>query len=296
MVGRGIGCSPTGCAAGLGRSPSARGILGAVSERSPLSTAEVDAFRREGFLRLRQVIDADLLGQLRRDTEELIDAAHPQPDYEYGDGPGSRTPVLRRVEYVVDKLPSCRRLLAHPTLLALVEQLQGPDTIPTWDSMVVKMPGDGVVVPWHRDDSEHKVVDDVPIFNIDVYLDDTDDHTALWALPCSHAWSDHDAWTEAFRRMEHDAFLSEGARRIPMRAGDVLLHDIRLVHGSPPSEGGALRRVVYLEFRPVATERAVGPHDERYVERKRAVLAACTRNTPTEPGELRVPHDEYWRG
>jgi ectoine hydroxylase-related dioxygenase (phytanoyl-CoA dioxygenase family) len=118
----------------------------------------------------------------------------------------------------------------------------------------------------------------------------------LWALPGSHTWSDHDAWTEAFRRIDNDAFVTDGAARVPMRAGDVLLHDIRLLHGSPPSEGGALRRVVYLEFRPVATERAVGPHDERYIERKREVLAACTENRATVPGDLRVPHDEYWRG
>ncbi len=267
-----------------------------MSDPGPLTPTQVATFQHDGFLVLRDVIAPELCELLDTETRGLIEDAQLQPDFEYGEGPGSGAPVLRRVEYVVDKLPSCRRLLAHSTLLAIVAQLQGPDTIPTWDSMVVKMPGDGVVVPWHRDDSEHKIVDGIPIFNIDVYVDDTDEHTELWALPGSHAWSDHDAWTEAFRRMDGDEFVTDGATRLAMHAGDVLLHDIRLLHGSPPSMGGRLRRVVYLEFRPVKAERAVGPHDERYIARKRAVLSACTEERHTAPGELRVPHEDYWRG
>jgi len=35
---------------------------------------------------------------------------------------------------------------------------------------------------------------------------------------------------------------------VPARAGDVLLHNTRLVHGSQRSRGGALRRTLYYEF------------------------------------------------
>lgn len=270
----------------------------------PLPDDQVAAFARDGYLIWPAVVAGELLDQLRIETGALVDASATHPpigepfptDFAYGTGPGSGRRMLRRVEYVIDRLPSCRRLLTHQPLLDAVRQLQGPDTIPTWDSMVVKMPGDGVAVPWHRDDSEDKVAGGPAIFNIDVYLDDADEHTSLWVLPGSHRWSDAHAGAEARRRMVSGGFDHRGAVQVPMRAGDVLLHDIRLVHGSPPSTGGALRRVVYYEFRPVATERAVGPHDEDYLTRKRAVLAACIAGeAPTQPGALRVAHEEHWR-
>lgn len=269
----------------------------------PLTEAQVESFGRDGFVAVPHLVDRSLLESLQHETAVLIDAAgrraplgtaHPD-DFAYGHGPSSAAPVLRRIEYVVDKLPSCRRLLADRDVLGIVERLQGPDFIPTWDSMVVKVPGDGVEVAWHRDDRERMVGRGPPIFNVDVYLDDASEHTALWAIPGSHRWSDEQARQEVARRSEK-GFDAAGATQVPMRAGDVLLHDIRLVHGSPPSTEGALRRVVYLEFRPVATELAVGPHTEPYIEAKRAVLAACAGQRDPEPGELRVPHEQFWRG
>ncbi|MGC4945648.1 phytanoyl-CoA dioxygenase family protein [Streptomyces sp. DT224] len=35
-----------------------------------------------------------------------------------------------------------------------------------------------------------------------------------------------------------------------LKAGDVLVHDTMLVHGSPAVRGNRLRRTIYLEFRP----------------------------------------------
>lgn len=273
---------------------------------APLSDDEVAAFARDGYLVLRDAVRAPLLEALRQDTAELVASAVGGPpegsafpgDFAYGTGPGSGAQVLRRVEYVIDKLAACQALLVDEVLLAVVRQLQGVDAIPTWDSMVVKMPGDGVEVAWHRDDSDAKVAGGPPIFNVDVYLDRADEHTALWVLPGSHTWSDHDAWTEAFRRMEGGGFLTDGAIHVPMAPGDVLLHDIRVLHGSPPSIGGDLRRVVYYEFRPAATELAVGPHTAAYVDLKRAMLDACIDGTApasTGAGDLRHVHEDHWR-
>jgi ectoine hydroxylase-related dioxygenase (phytanoyl-CoA dioxygenase family) len=267
----------------------------------------VASFERDGYVVLRAAVPTAQLTELDRDTRALVDDwadgpptvnGQPSPfaaDAVYEPGPGAGQSTLSRMEYVVDKLPSCRRLLASPTVLGIVEQIQGPETIPTWDSMVVKMPGYGVAVPWHRDDSERKVAGGPPIFNLDIYVDDADEDTAVWVIPGSHRWNDHHAWTEALRRLEDDRFDTDGAVQLTMAAGDVLVHDVRLVHGSDASTTGSLRRVVYLEFRPVATELAVGPHTAEYIDRKRVVLAACLSGRPTEPGELRVVHATHWR-
>jgi hypothetical protein len=102
-----------------------------------------------------------------------------------------------------------------------------------------------------------------------------------------------------------------------MAPGDVLLHDILLLHGSKAARGNALRRVVYFEFRTAHVEFAHGPHTQDYIPLKQQILCACIdarrRVEPDEqayryhpaapfdrfprgqPDTYRVPHAAFWR-
>ena len=71
---------------------------------------------------------------------------------------------------MIDKSVACRRLLAHPYVLASMRRMLGRDAIPTWDSMVFKQAGPGAVVPWHRDQNRGDLpVGDIAAVNVDVY-------------------------------------------------------------------------------------------------------------------------------
>jgi ectoine hydroxylase-related dioxygenase (phytanoyl-CoA dioxygenase family) len=226
-----------------------------------------------------------------------------------------------RVEYVVDKTPSGKALLGHPFVLRSVEKLQGRDFLPTWDSLVFKLAGEGAAIEWHRDADRSCTLPGIPIFNVDFYLDASDETNCVWALPGSNQWNDTEAAAEVGRRNRGGRFASEGAVPVPLAAGDALLHDILLLHGSPPSRSG-LRRVVYYEFRPARAELRLGPHVPAYVPAKQRVLLACLRERAAAPyargerpfayrpsGELAPPplaegealptyryaHHEYWR-
>jgi ectoine hydroxylase-related dioxygenase (phytanoyl-CoA dioxygenase family) len=303
-----------------------------------LDTAQAQYFHTNGFVVLRGFLARAELQRLRAATAWLIERAHQSPplddpytcDFAYAPGHDSGQAVLRRIEYVVQRLPECRALLGHPALLRGVEDLIGADLIPTWDSMVLKMPGEGIAVPWHRD-APSTQVGAHPIFNVDFYLDAAEGDTALRVLPGSHRWSDADAETR-LRELHAapqrsggvpvnsaDGFADADATLVTMQPGDVLLHDILLLHGSPPSRGNALRRVIYFEFRSARVELERGPHTPDYVPLKQQILAACIeqRRTGAEPGEapyryapptpfnrfpsgapptFRVPHAQYWRG
>ena len=242
------------------------------------------------------------------------------PDYQYKSHAESGREVPFRVEYVVDKLPACRALLGHPFVLRSVEALQGTDFVPTWDSMVWKTAGAGAAIEWHRDAGTDQCDPGVPIFNVDVYLDAADAANGLWAIPGSQRWDDAQAARECARR-NAGGFDTRGAAPIPMEAGDALLHDILLVHGSPACES-ALRRVLYYEFRPAEVELRRGPHTPDYLPLKQRVMLACLRERagapwargetpfryrpsaafavePLAAGErlatLRHPHHEHWR-
>ena len=282
-------------------------------------------FRDNGLLLMRNVLVGDELAAVREQTMRLVDQAVagtdcPDTKYRNHELTGERVPF--RVEYVIEKTTAGKSLLGHPFILRTVEKLQGRNFIPTWDSMVFKNQGSGAAIMWHRDGGANCVVSDKPIFNVDFYLDQADLSNCLWGLPGSNLW----AWDQAeaeIKQRNTGGFNSDGAVPILMQPGDVLFHNILVLHGSPPTQNAPLRRVLYYEFRPGEVERELGPHRPEYIPVKQKVLLACLRDramspyshgeTPFEyrPGEAfsppefalgealrtyRYPHEDWWRG
>ena len=279
-------------------------------------------FLDNGYLVLRNVVQGEELKRLRDKMTDLMSPALEEtidhPDYMYKPGHVTGNPTLARIEYVIDKVYEARVLLGHPYILRSVEKITGPDLIPTWDSMVLKLPGEGIKVPWHRDSGAGSV-GDVPIFNVDFYLDPADEDTCLWAYPGSHRWTE-----EQIRPvLDQEGFSTEGAVPLLMSPGDVLFHDILLLHGSPSNTSNKLRRVLYYEFRTASVESVKGPHTPEYIPIKQRVLMHCIDlrkqapyidpeekafdyNPPEEFSQfqnemnvpletLRFPHENYWR-
>ena len=282
-------------------------------------------FRENGLLVVRNVLSPAELEAMRRETLPLVERAEEgtdDPDFFYKphEATGERTPY--RVEYVIDKTDAGKALLGHPFVLRSVEKLQGPNFVPTWDAMVFKREGMGVAIPWHRDAGvAHSREDVAPIFNVDFYLDEADLTNCLWGIPGSHRWPPEKAQAMIDRLNAGGAFhTEEGALPLPMQPGDVLLHNILVLHGSPAARSH-LRRVVYYEFRPAEIESEIGPHTPEYLPLKQRVLLACLEHrarTPYAAGETpfeyqpnaphlppptrddapqtyRYPHGEFWR-
>jgi ectoine hydroxylase-related dioxygenase (phytanoyl-CoA dioxygenase family) len=295
------------------------------ARREPrIPDAAARAFRDAGVLVVRGLVEGPELAALRAETLPLVERAAasrvPDHDFQYQRHPETGAEVPYRIEYVADKSPACRALLGHPFVLRSVEALQGPDFIPTWDSMVFKLAGAGAAIAWHRDAESDQCEPGRPIFNVDVYLDPSDATNCLWAIPGSNQWSDEEA-ARACAERNAGGFDRAGATPIPLAAGDAIVHDILLVHGSPAARS-ELRRVLYYEFRPAEVELALGPHTPSYVPLKRRVQQAALRAraaaawsagetpfayrpgaepawTPLADAEpfsaWRVPHHEHWR-
>lgn len=288
--------------------------------RLVITDDEARSFLDNGFLILRGLLGGEELRRLQVATGELVELGAKDgqqgPDCQYGTGHRSGKPVLRRIDYVIDKREACKVLLGHPLILRSVEKLMSADFIPTWDAMVLKMPGEGIIVPWHRD-AAVGLVGDEPIFNVDFYLDEATLENCLWVYPGSQCWNSE----QVERITSQSEFSTAGAAPVPMQPGDVLFHDIRLVHGSPSTSAATLRRVVYYEFRPAHVESALGPHKPEYIPLKQRVLLDCIerrakadyagpeqpyRYHPPSPFTVawtpgtgvpthRYPHEQYWR-
>jgi hypothetical protein len=227
-----------------------------------LTTEQVQFFRDNGYLKIPGALASEEVESLRAASMALVESApnsqsapEPKQDFQFGRVKGQSDEVLRRIEYVQGKGEPFLQLLAHPVLLDAVEKIVGEQFVPTFDSMVIKMPGRGVEVPWHRDGGgDNLFFDDpqsgrrFPSVNFDIYLDRADEQTgALWVVPGSNKDAVNRT-DEMRRRGEYETV--PGAIRVDMEPGDMLLHDTTLYHGSPQTEGSpSIRRVVYYEFR-----------------------------------------------
>jgi len=186
--------------------------------------------------------------------------------------------VFFRVNYLHNKQENVSlELLGSPQVLAVSESLCGPNFVPTYESMVVKKEGDGESIPWHQDavhTRKHRV------FNFDLYLDDSKKGAgALRVVPKSQL-EIQDACNVA---LEHGWELP-GVIHVELEPGDVLLHDVMVLHGSERTLGKSLRRTIYYEFRAAEMIFDEGPWDAEWIDRRlRLIPLALKKHALNNP-------------
>ncbi|GAB4214301.1 MAG: hypothetical protein OHK0022_52660 [Roseiflexaceae bacterium] len=290
------------------------------ADRSPfhLTEAQVRSFDENGYLVLRNWIPAALLARLQEAGRAWIaDGERVLPeqagdDYNFAQRPGG--PALFRVNYLHNKGQAASlELLGSPQVLAVAESLCGPNFVPTYESLVFKQADDGERIPWHQDAVQPG--QDYRIFNFDLYLDPSlSGAGALRVIPGTQRQrQDICALTDAYGWDHPDAV------EVEMQPGDVLLHNVMVVHGSPQTVGKQLRRTIYYEFRPAEEILADGPWEASWIERRMRLvplgLAAYRRAYPdaaqfvwqvadafrptplgSEAAELKVAHEVHMSG
>ena len=200
-----------------------------------LSAEQIAFYDDNGYLVLPGRIPADLLARLRDAGDRWIaagrdlDGTPEGVDYAFADRPSGR--VMFRVDYVHDKgEPSSLELLGSPEILGIAESLAGRDFVPTYESMVFKDDGDAAPIHWHQDAVHPR---HSRIFNVDIYLDaSVAGAGALRVVPGSHRQA-----ADICALEEGHGWDLPGAIEVPLEAGDVLIHDVMIVHGSAAHRG-----------------------------------------------------------
>lgn len=232
-----------------------------------LSPDQIAEFDEQGYLILRNRIPAALLKRLRLAGDAWItqgraiaERDEPASDFQWRDRNGVRT--MFRVDYVHDKgEPASLELLGSPAILGIAESLAGADFVPTYESMVFKDEGEGVAINWHQDAVHPR---NFRVFNIDVYLDDSrKGEGALRVAPGSQK-----SRVDVCDLQDRFGWDAPGVIHAEMGPGDVLVHDVMLVHGSEEVTGNRLRRTVYYEFRPAEQILAEGPWDTEFIDQR----------------------------
>jgi ectoine hydroxylase-related dioxygenase (phytanoyl-CoA dioxygenase family) len=208
-----------------------------------LSALDAAGLRKElagtGFCVARAFWPDESLDRLRREAAALVarfDAGDRRKDFWCYNREGRD--VLYRIHNLEqqDEAEHARELfrggLLHETAARCLDRARA-----TFCAMIVKTPG-VAAVPWHRDR-----VDLAPGqgINLSVFLDDaTPENGCIEAVPGSHLLPDDVAVDEV-----------RGAGPlvpVAVRAGDLLIHDVRLVHASGDNTVAVPRRSLIVEF------------------------------------------------
>jgi hypothetical protein len=224
-----------------------------MERRPPAQREEVaslrDELRSRGFALARGVFTTEGLLNAQTTTQTLIDdwfAGRGRQDPDLWSCPAGEPPVetLYRIHRFETKTDVPRTLVSSPRFERLLLDVFGSEAVPTECAVTLKVPGRGVEVPWHRDPV------DAPrfsVYNFTIYLDDSGpDNGCLHAVPGSH-----------LENGETSERMPEAAVPIPAAAGDVLVHDVHLEHGSPSSDAPRGRRAIVIEFSDPRTRPAL---------------------------------------
>jgi ectoine hydroxylase-related dioxygenase (phytanoyl-CoA dioxygenase family) len=275
-----------------------------------LTVDQVKSFDARGYLVLRDRVPPGMLGRLQEAADDWVntgkkalDAGQAGEDYRFAVRDGRE--VMFRVDYLHSKgRAASLELLGSPEILGIAESLAGRNLVPTYEAMVFKDTGNGAPIRWHQDATHprrHR------IFNVDIYLDAASPgQGALRVVPGSQ-----ENKADACDIEEKYGWEVPGSLEVQMNPGDVLVHDVMLVHGSEPTLGNALRRTIYYEFRPAEQILEEGPWDRSWVDKRLRLLpVALQAYADANPGragftwqadpyfrpdvapgvELRVPH------
>ncbi|BDX08687.1 phytanoyl-CoA dioxygenase family protein [Planctobacterium marinum] len=210
---------------------------------------QIKQFQEDGYCLIENVLSEDLLQRWRTLSEELECKAvksHKEQSHLHGavvveDKPGPR---LMRFDDIFAQDPDLiLETLALPAVLEMSKSLCGRGSVPVQMDVLFKQQHPHPVIKWHQgaQHSRH-----YPYLNVGIYLDDAPagDGCLRYLPGTQHELQDIDALSK-----EH-GWEIPGVIEQPAKAGDMLVQDMMILHGSQPKRSPGVRRTIYIELRP----------------------------------------------
>ena len=171
-------------------------------------------------------------------------------------------------------------LIRHERILDAVEDVIGPDILCWGTSFFIKEPRNPAFVSWHQD-STYWGLEPADIVTAWIALSDsTTENGAMRVIPRSHTMAQI-PHRDTFRP---DNLLSRGqevmvdvddaqAETLVLKAGEMSLHHVRLIHGSEPNPSDQRRIGFAIRYLPTYVRQMAGSHDWATLVRGATVTA-----------------------
>ena len=235
---------------------------------------EKESFRRDGYVHLRGVLSDAELAAIAATYERFLRREIRVPGKDLCDMSGDYARAFEQYSIVNVMLP--RKY--HPEwqgnpyerrAASIAEQLHGPGMVLDYDQLLAKRPHKSdAVFEWHQDQAYWPVFADPRTATVWLAVDDsTLANGCMRFVPGSHL-----APLRPHRPLKGDRGDShtlltdvdpakDEVRPVPIRRGDVTVHNERVLHGSGGNSTDGWRRAYVVAFRAAATvaeERRLG--------------------------------------
>lgn len=251
--------------------------------------AALALYREQGFLTMRSLLAPDQVRAVRAELEAMALAGDPGCESVWYEGavrdhvrldesrdhhvdgrttglgfapgqeggvpdlePAVRARYVRKFMGFVDRKPALTSLASHPAVLAVVGRLLGSagEAPEMFQDMALVKPGGGREKPWHQDHAYFNVALDTPIVGVWIPMGEvTPENGCMHMLAGGHRAGPRPHFKRRDWQICDDHVDAAGRVAVPMRAGDVLLFDGKLPHGTPVNRTPEHRWAVQYHYR-----------------------------------------------
>jgi ectoine hydroxylase-related dioxygenase (phytanoyl-CoA dioxygenase family) len=221
-------------------------------------------YEREGYVILRDVLDAELIAEAS-DHVTWLKEKHPDLRPE-----GLGHTLVREDPFWV-------RLVSDERLLDRVEEFLGPNIALFASHYIAKPPDDGMPVLWHQDGS-YWPLEPMEVITFWLAVDDsTPENGCMRVIPRTQ----HMELQELRERKDVPNVLNSGmdeglvdeaqAVDIILKAGDVSVHHPNVIHGSNGNTSDRWRKGLTIRYIPTTTRIKTPNHPSSFLLRGEAV-------------------------
>jgi phytanoyl-CoA hydroxylase len=222
-----------------------------------LTRAQIEEYSEVGAIVVPDILTPEETARLRRVTDDFVERARGITShteiYDLEDSHTTSEPRVRRIKAPHLHHQEYAALLTHPRIVATLRDLWGPDIRFDTAKLNMKSAGFGAAVEWHQDWAFYPHTND-DLAAVGVMMDDMElANGPLLVIPGSHRGPvfDHHADGVFCGAMDPARRDCDFSSAIPLtgKAGSIIVHHVRAVHGSAPNTSDRDRRLLLLQFR-----------------------------------------------
>ncbi|GGH75905.1 ectoine hydroxylase-related dioxygenase (phytanoyl-CoA dioxygenase family) [Pullulanibacillus pueri] len=237
-----------------------------------LTEKQIEQFDENGFIKGGRVMSDEQVDRLREELDLVMSGKSVKKPVlnrnmldgsDQSMGMGMEMKQNETVVQIVNIWMASDAFLQHARNAKICEevaQLCRTDTLRIWhDQIQYKPPVTGGPGSWHQDHPAWPIIEPADLVSAWVALDDaTIDNGAMWMVPGSHKWGNHDKYISSSSDYkpvhEKPELLPEGANIEPVpfeiKKGHVGYHHCLTWHGSRNNPTDRKRRAIAVHFMP----------------------------------------------
>ena len=216
-----------------------------------LSDAQIEQFRRDGYLVAENAVSGEQLRRLQESVHQWVEEsrAHDtpfgeptvdgRPRFDMGEEHCAQRPALRRVNNPSEISTHYDDVMRNSSMVDMVADLIGANVKYHHCKINLKLPGSHTVVGYHQDFSYTPHTNDDIVTALLMLDDISEENGCLMVVPGSHRGPQYSLFDGAtftgFVDPEQERVLKAREVAATGKAGDVCLMHTRLLHGSAPN-------------------------------------------------------------